>query len=428
VLGSMLLSQRAVDEMIGLLEPCMFYRDPNARIFEAIVELRNKQVPIDLMTVSDKLKARGDFERCGGGEYLTTLMAAVPTAHNARQYAESVRNTYDLRRLIGLGDELKSLAYARGSASEIALAVQEKLFAMAAQPDREPKGFRDAVRPLLAEIAERANKPLAIPTGLTGIDNLTGGITKGEFVIVGARPSVGKTALATSIARNVAFRGGVKVLMFSLEMTVESILEGLLCAEAGLQHSRIRQGGASLMELNTLQDAVTPLYDSASLWIDDSPALTIGQIEAKARRHAMRHGVDVVIVDYLQRIRRSRSQQSLEGREFVTELSHRLKTMASLMRVPVVALSQLRRPGSDNPKPMIEQLMESGYIEADADAIWLLWREHYQDRDWHSAWPDPTELHVAKNRNGPTGVVRLMFEATQRRFRDARPDEWTGGD
>lgn len=428
----MMLSRRAVDEVLQSVSGEMFYHQVNRSIFEAIAAVAGRNVPVDVMLVADELRRAGAFERCGGGEYLGILLEAVPTASNASHYAALVRNAYQLRETIAACERCIGEAYGMPDAGECIAAAQEDLFRIARPAaDSEPRSFEAILLPLVKRIRDRREKRRGIPTGQSGYDDLVGGFFPGEFGVVGARPSVGKTSWMTTVAANMVFRGTkpdgspIRVLIFSLEMAAEALVESILCGEAGVDGTHVRRGSMDMVTVHQLDSTAADLYDHPGIWIDDDPESTFTQIASKVRRHVDKHGTDVVFVDYLQRVVRGRSEQRATERDFVSSLCRRFKTLARQAHVPVWVLSQLRREGAENPRPMISGFMESGYIESEADVAGLLWRRHYQDRSWPAGAADPSELYVCKNRLGPTGLVPLMFRGDLRKFEDPLPGEWS---
>ncbi|MBD3173718.1 MAG: replicative DNA helicase, partial [Armatimonadia bacterium] len=411
--------------------------------------------PVDLTTLSAELQRRKAFERVGGGGYLMTLSSVVPTARNAAQYAEIVRDKSLLRKLIEACDEIEDRAY-RGEeeARRVLDEAEAQLFSVTEQ---RVTSELSRIGPIMREVHDRIEdlarnrKPTGLPTGLKALDNILGGLQESDLIILAARPSMGKTSLAMNIASNIAIRAQIEdtdseegtrrpvVAIFSLEMSKESLVESMLCAEARYNGDRIRKGTVAKHDWGPLGDAASRIYD-ADVYVDDTPGITPLEIRAKARRIKARYGLDAVFVDYLQRIAPARRFDS--EHLAVGEAAREMKTLARELNVPVFVLSQLSRrveQRTTNPeemRPMLSDLLASGFIEAEADVIAFLYRPEYyrqlrnkeegddapEDRELGEGVPEEAEVIVGKHRNGPTGVARVAFFRHWRRF-----DDWASG-
>jgi replicative DNA helicase len=451
ILGAMMLDREAVAIGCEVLNPDDFYRDAHRTIFEAITRLFQRNQPVDLITLSDELQRLGAFERVGGGEYLDTLASLVPTFLNAARYAEIVRDRSLLRGLIRASDEILDLAYkAASDAREILDTAESRLFAVTEKrvtSELTPIGqLVRSVHDHIEDVSTRRG-PTGLSTGLQALDRILGGLQKSDLVIIAARPSMGKTSLAMNIAVNIALHEKVPtadgsgtrsptVGIFSLEMSKESLVEGMLCSLVPYNADRIRKGLVARHDWGSIGDAAAKLYD-ASIWIDDAPGVTPLEIRAKARRLRARHGLDVVFVDYLQRVAPHRSYDSEHLQ--VGAVAREMKTLARELNIPVVVMSQLSRrveqrtTKAEEMRPMLSDLMASGYIEAEADVIVFLYRPEYYIRmmggEAAQAALEPeregsaeeAEVIVGKHRSGPTGTAKLAFQRHYRLFRDKAP-------
>lgn len=423
ILGACLLSADAVADAMTLLRPSDFYHHANRLVFEAVSGLFMAHTPVDLVTVSSALHKAGTFEQIGGGSYLTHITAMVPTAKLAPEYARLVRQSALLREIIDAGSELQRLGYDAGTDAEAAISAAEaRLYALTQRSvTREPRLLRPILRDLadLIESRQGTRTTGGLTTGLAELDTIAT-LQPGRLWIVGARPSVGKSSLAAQIAVHVARQHEAKALVFSLEMTADALAECMVSSEGSLDGHRLGRGLLRASEYEALTGAMARLYD-LPVWIDDAPALSASEVRTRARRHKARHGCDVVFVDHLQRIAGGMGQSP---REKTTSNVQAMKTLARELNVPVVVLSQLRRSQvvDPNPTPTLVDLLESGYIEAEADCVLFPWREGYQDKDWDTAVPERAEIIVAKNREGQTGVARCLWQGAYRRFVDAAQD------
>ncbi len=421
VLGSLLLDKDAVIKVGDLLTPDDFYRDDHRNIYLAMLKLFEKRMPIDIVTISDELENAGQFEAIGGATYLTTLVNGVPTASHVVHYAEIVQQKATLRRLIGAANKITALGYNEdGDTSSVLDMAEQSLFSVS---QKYLKQNFIPIKDILAETFERIdelhkNKGVlrGVPTGFRDLDNVLSGFQDSDLIIIAARPSMGKTAIVTNIAAHAAIKEKRSIGFFALEMSRDQLADRLISLESGVDSWRIRTGNLTDEDFPKIGYAMGTLAE-APLYIDDSPSLNIMEIRSKCRRLQMEHGLDLVIVDYLQLMEgRLRSNSDNRVQE-ISEISRSLKTLARELNVPVVALSQLSRAVESRPdkRPMLSDLRESGSIEQDADVVIFIYRDDYYHKD--SDRKGVSELLVRKHRNGPIGDVELMFIPEQTRFR-----------
>lgn len=424
VLGGMFIDADAVAAAVEVVDDSMFFREAHRRLFRAMRRLYEQGEVIDSVTLAEQLKSAGDFEAVGGTPYLAQLLDAVPTAANIKYHAEIVRDKAVLRRLIEAGTSIIQSAYEPGGEVESLLdEAEQKVFQIAQSHER--KGFV-WIKELLWTAMEQIEKLsqtnssiTGVPTGFGDLDEKTAGFQKGDLIIVAARPSMGKTAFTLNVAQHAAIVAQRAVAFFSLEMSKESLVQRMLTSEARVDASRVRTGRLRDDDYPRLAHAAG-LLNIAPIYIDDSAAISILEMRAKARRlKADRPDLSMVIVDYLQLMR---SNGKTENRQQeVSEISRGLKSLAKELDLPVVALSQLSRAVESRPdkRPMMSDLRESGALEQDADVIMFLYRPEYYhgsvDKDGNSL-EGRAELIVGKQRNGATGVVNLMFHKEYTRF------------
>jgi len=422
VLGGVLLDNTALDRVVEVVRPDDFYRTQHRRIFRAMLDLAERSEPADLITLSEALRARGDLAEVGGTAYLAELAERVPTAANIMHYARIVRDRAVLRGLIAAATEIVTRTYeATGDVKELLDRAEQAILQIA---DREVKQHFMRMDELVVQTFETIERlhgqkqaVTGVTTGFHELDKLTAGLQPSDLIIVAARPSVGKTALCLNIAANAALYGNVGVAIFSLEMAREQLALRMLCSQARMDLGQVRTGRISDGQLGELADAAR-LLSAAPIFIDDTPALTVLELRAKARRlwrdPATKLGL--VMVDYLQLMRSTEGKDSRE--QEISEISRSLKALAKELNLPVLALSQLNRKVEDRnpPIPRLADLRESGAIEQDADVIAFIYRDAAYDED--SDKRGLTEIHVAKQRNGPTGIAQLTFLREYTRFED----------
>jgi replicative DNA helicase len=430
VLGSILIDEEALTRVATLLRPPDFYREHNRWVYEAAVALLERDEAVNPVTVGHELARLSRLDPAGGIGYLSQLAANVPTSIHAEYYAAIVQRTATMRRLIQAAGQITALAYEDPPDAETALSRAEELLLGV----REGRSARDLVhiRDLLEEYFEtggfspriREGELPFIQTGFIELDRLLGGLQRSDLVVLAARPSMGKSAFALSIAANAGVRQNARVAIFSLEMSAEQNVQRLLSAEAGVDSQRLRLGGLNETEERRLMEAMGILAGS-DLYIDDSPILNIVEIRTKLRRLHAERPLDLVVVDYLQLVQGSHSSGQNRVQE-ISEISRLLKAIARELDAPVLALSQLSRAvESRSPKiPLLSDLRDSGSIEQDADVVTFIYRDdvYYTEKEWerhNPTRPYPkgiADIIISKHRHGPTGQVSLLFFEKTTRF------------
>ncbi len=411
VLGAALLSANAASDVTELLRPEDFYRNAHRLVFEGIGALIRTDGVVDTVTITDWLARQDRLDEVGGAAAIYDLTVAVPTAANASYYARIVRQKALLRRLIDVGTEVVRLGYDGSDDAETVVDRAESLVYEVAQTGTASEYARlgdlltDSFE-MIEKLADQRSEVTGLPTGFNDLDRLTAGLQPQNLIIVAARPAMGKSSLALGLAHYVTSKINRTAILFSLEMSKLEIVNRLLSAEARIDSSRLRTGRLDDADWLKLGDALGSLSE-APMFIDDTPSITLNEIRAKCRRLKQKHGLDLVIVDYLQLMQ---SHRRVDNRQQeVAEISRGLKMLAKELDAPVIALSQLsRQPESRTDKrPMLADLRESGSIEQDADIVGFIYRDEVYDEDS----PDRgiAELIIAKHRNGATGVVKLAF-------------------
>lgn len=420
VLGAMLQSDTAVQAAAEMLTADDFYTPAHREIFDAAKTLTLSHSAVDLVTMDAELSRRGTLPGVGGIEYLVDLTAFVPTTANMKDYIRIVSEKSTLRRLIGASGEISKACYAQEQETPQVLSFAEKqIFDIVMRRDggESLQHIREVLQRTYAQMEEFARLQggvSGVPTGFIGLDNLLTGLHGGELILVGARPSMGKTSFAINMATH-AVRKGKKVAVFSLEMPREQIAMRILCGDARVSLQSVRKGRLRDEEWMRLARSLAPLANS-DLYIDDTSGITPGQVRSRCRRLMMDHGLDMIVVDYLQLMG---SDSRAESRQVeVSEISRSLKAIAQELKVPLVACAQLsraneKRGGAGGFRPMLSDLRDSGSIEQDADVVMFLHREAYYNnqlrRDAEPAPDNVAEVIVAKQRNGPLGVVKLAW-------------------
>ena len=424
VIGAMFLSKYAINRATEELYPELFYLDSHAKMFEVIKELADEKKPIDLTTVIEALNAKNYLDKIGGVEYLTEVVNSVPSAANVDYYIEIVRDKAILRRLIEVSTEITTESYdANESTNEILDDAEKKsLNVIKNRKASEFKSIAEVVtnaQNILEELAQNEGNITGISTGFNALDNLTSGLHGSEFIVVAARPAMGKTAFAVNLATNIAISGKT-VALFNLEMSAEQLAMRMISSIGHVEGSKLRSGSLNNEDWEGINEAISTLAD-AKLYIDDSPGLTASEIRAKCRRLASSDdGLGIVIIDYLQLLSGSARYAGNRQQE-VSEISRLLKTMALELNVPVVALAQLSRAVEmrEDKRPIMSDLRESGSIEQDADIVAFLYRDDYYNKK-AAIHPDISlsELIVAKHRNGATDTIELLFERNFSTFKN----------
>lgn len=419
VLGAIFLEPSALTLASEILIPEDFYRASHQKIFNAMLKLNDEGKVVDLVTVTEELAAAKLIEDTGGVSYLSELAGSVPTAANIEYYARIVEEKSLLRRLIRTATEIASDGYAREDEVEALLSEAEKNILAVAQ--RKNAGAFHNIKDVLVrtydnieQMHQNAGEITGLETGFIELDRMTAGFQRNDLIIVGARPSVGKTAFALNIAQNVAQKTGENIAIFSLEMGAEQLVMRLLCAEGNIDAQRLRTGTLTDDDWGKLTMAMGSLSNTG-IFIDDTPGVRISDIRSKCRRLKQEHGLGMILIDYLQLILGS-GRAGENRQQEVSEISRSLKQLARELQVPVIALSQLSRgvEQRQDKRPMMSDIRESGSIEQDADIVAFLYRDDYYDKE--SENKNIIEIIIAKQRNGPTGTVSLAFVKEYNKF------------
>ena len=424
VLGGLLLDNHAWDRVGDLLVESDFYRHEHQMIYTAIAGLVNASKPADVITVYEKLQGLGKSEEIGGLVYLNSLAQYVPSASNIRRYAEIVRERAILRKLVTASDEIATNAFnTQGRpVDKILDEAEQKIFNIGEEGSRMKQGFQGMdtlVVNLLDRVQEMADNPndiTGVPTGFIDLDRMTSGLQAGDMVVLAARPSMGKTAFAVNIAEHVALNEGLPVAIFSMEMGAAQLAVRIVGSIGRIEQGHLRTGKLTDDEWPRLTEAIERLRN-VSLHIDETPGLTPSELRANARRLARQCGkLGLIVVDYLQLMSGSSGSQGENRATELGEISRGLKMLAKELQCPVIALSQLNRSVEQrtDKRPMMSDLRESGAIEQDADIIMFIYRDDYYNKD--SKEPNVAEVIIGKQRNGPTGTVKLYFQKSQTRF------------
>ncbi|MFA6537167.1 MAG: replicative DNA helicase [Patescibacteria group bacterium] len=430
LLGALLIDKNAFDRISDIIEPEDFYKDAHRFVYEAMQILFTRQEPIDILTVSNLIGERNQTEKIGGRAYLASLASLVPTSSHIVQYANIIKKKSTLRRLQHVSREIAELSEHEEEEIDTLLDLSEqKLFSISQNFLRQSfvgiNSILGATFDRIDELHKNSGQLRGVPTGFIDLDNLLAGFQRSDLIILAARPSVGKTSLALDIVRNVAIRAKVPVGIFSLEMSKEQLVDRLLCAEANVDLWKMRTGRLSDRE----EDDDFPrighamgILSEAPIFIDDSAALNVMQIRTKARRLKSEHNLGLIVIDYLQLME---ARENAENRvQAVAEITRSLKGIARELDIPVLALSQLSR-AVEMCKPAIPKLAnlrESGSIEQDADVVLFIYRKaadrNYREEELTAQDKLLAEIHIAKHRNGPTGVTKLLFDGPRACFRN----------
>ncbi|MEK7148593.1 MAG: replicative DNA helicase [Patescibacteria group bacterium] len=418
LLGSLMLRPDGIYDVGDVVTRDSFYVDKHRIVFDAMLELHSRHEPIDLLSVSARLKERGKFDNIGGGSYLAELVDGVPSSSNAKYYAEMIQRKHVLRTLIEAAEHISELGYNEADEIETVLDEAEKKIYSITNASVTKKFVN--IKDTLGEAWERLDTMhkggaglRGIPSGFPALDTLLSGFQKGDLVILAARPSMGKTTLALDIARQAAIQHNVPVGIFSLEMNTQQLVDRMLSAESRVNAWKLRTGKLSLDEdFDKIRGSLEKL-SKAPIFIDDQSGNTIMKMRSAARKLKSEHGLGLIIVDYLQLMSTAKQYDSMVNQ--VTEISRSLKNLAKDLDVPVIALSQLSRAvESRGGKPRLSDLRDSGSIEQDADVVMFIHREDKQDKN--SDRPNIAEILVEKHRNGPVGFVELYFDEEKSTF------------
>lgn len=440
LLGAILIDQNATFKVADTLRADDFYKDAHRHIYDTIVELFERHDPIDLLSVGNRLEEKGVLSQIGGRAYLADLSACVTTSSNVGHYAQIIQKKATLRRLFGAANEISRLSFQEEQDIDLTLdEAEQSIFSVSQQ---FLKNSFVPIRSVLAgaferidELHQKKGQLRGVPSGFTELDQLLAGLQPSDLIILAARPSVGKTSLALDLARNIAVAGKASVGFFSLEMSKEQLVDRMICAQAGVDLWKLRTGRLSDRDddFPKIGNALGVLSE-APIYIDDSPTLSILQLRTKARRLKSEKGLDAIIVDYLQLMEGSAHKGSDNRVQEVSEISRGLKQIAKELNIPVIALAQLSR-AVEQIKPAIPRLShlrDSGSIEQDADVVMFIYRKsadrNYRDEELAPEEKNLAELHIAKHRNGPTGLVRLFFDRERSSFKnlDRRAPQGSG--
>ena len=418
VLGCMLLDKESVATATDFLNSDDFYADAHKEIFDSMVEIYDRGEPVDLVTVTEQLRQRGTLEAVGGVAYLSDLSMAVPSTANIKYYVDIVEEKAILRRLIAACNEIIKQSYEAREEIDLIIDHAEKSIFQITQrntaSDFEPiKTVLLDTYAKIEELSKNKGKIIGVPTGFHDFDQKTSGLQPSDFILVAGRPSMGKTSFVLNIAQYAAIRANVPVAIFSLEMSKDQLVQRMLSAEANVELQKIRTGDLSEEDWIKLVEAAGPL-SQAPIYIDDTPGISVMEMRSKARRLKLEKGLGMIIIDYLQ-LMSGRGRAESRQQE-ISEISRSLKALARELGVPVVTLSQLSRApeARTDHRPMLSDLRESGAIEQDADLVAFLYRDEYYNPDTEKK--NIAEVIIAKQRNGPTGTVELVWLGQYTKF------------
>ena len=430
VLGAMLIDREAIAQMSEILHVEDFYREAHKVIFGLMLELFNKNEAVDYITLTDALTVNQKLEDVGGLAYILSLTKAVATSANVKYHANIVKEKSQLRQMVRAGTEIAAMGYTPDPEEELPVMLDraEKLVLDIANGNNQSdfssiKEIAMNVATKISDVLEHKGGLTGIPTGFTDLDKLTSGLQPSDFIILAARPSMGKTALALNIVQNVALRAHLKmrrekplcVAFFSLEMSKEQLVQRLLCSEGNIDSQRLRVGELNDEDWGRFWNTCD-VISNAQIFIDDTPGITAMEMRSRARRLKAEHGLDLIVVDYLQLMQGSGKHSSMGDRQQeVSEISRSLKALARELNVPLISLSQLSRgvEARQVKRPMLSDLRESGSLEQDADIVAFLYREDYYNPETENKH---TELIIAKHRNGPVDTVNLFFHKQFTKF------------
>ena len=430
VLGALMLDNEALSDTIDILKPEYFYKMEHQKIFDAIIVLFNESKPVDILTIIEQLKKSGELESIGGAFYITQLTNNVASSANTEYHARIIVEKFIQRSLIQISSTIIKDSFDETiDVFDLLSNAEQELFSVTEGSLRKSYSkMSELISSAINNIEELKNKEdglSGVPSGFSRLDRVTSGWQKSDLIIVAARPGMGKTALSLSMARNMAITHKIPVAFFSLEMSAIQLITRLISAETGLKSDLLRTGKLAEHEWQQLNEQITGL-ESAPLFIDDTPSLTIFELRAKARRLVSSNDIKVIIIDYLQLMNLGSSTKTGNREQEISIISRNLKALAKELNIPVIALSQLSRAvetRSGSKRPILSDLRESGAIEQDADIVSFIYRpEYYGMESWDDELQTPSqgqaELIVAKHRNGALGNVRLKFSAELGKFED----------
>ena len=420
LLGSVLLENEALFKVLEIIKKDDFYRESNRQIYQAMIDLYEKNEPTDLITVTEVLKRKNKLDEVGGASYLADLLENIPTAANIEYYAKIIRQKSILRNLIHSATEIVSKATTAEENVEDILDFSEKtIFQISEEQTKQSfyplktilkSTFKDIER-----LYEKKQLITGVPSGFTELDSKTSGFQPADLIIIAGRPSMGKTAFALNVAQHASQESHIPIAIFSLEMSKEQLALRMLCSEARVDNHKLRTGFIAESDWGKLSMAAGKLADSM-MYIDDTPGITVFEMRAKSRRLKAEHGLGMIIVDYLQLMAGSKNRSDSREQE-ISEISRSLKGLAKELHVPVIALSQLNRKVEDriDKRPHMADLRESGAIEQDADVILFIYRDEVYHPDSEES-KGKAEVIIGKQRNGPTGEIQLSFINEYTRF------------
>ena len=421
VLGSALLDKDALFDVVELLTADDFYNEAHKEIFKAVTDLYKKSAPVDVLTVSEELKRRNSLEMVGGRAYIAALSADVPSTSNAAEYAKIISNKASLRRLINTAGDIMQASYDENLETNTILDMAERQIFEIAQKGQKSDfaHIKDVLLEninIIDKMSEMEGNLTGITTGFRDLDQLTSGLHRSDLIILAARPAMGKTAFALSVAQGAAIKGAASVMIFSMEMSKEQLGQRLLSMESRIEMQSLKTGKLERKDWDQINMALDTL-SRANINIDDTPGISIMEMKNKCRRLKAEKGLDLIVIDYLQLM-------SIEGKKTesrtqeISQLSRSLKLLARELDCPVIVLSQLSRAVEQRPnkRPMLSDLRESGSIEQDADIVIFLYRDEYYNPETDK--PGECEVIVAKHRSGPTGTVDVTWLGKYTRFAD----------
>lgn len=430
VLGACFLSKYALQKASETLTPEYFYNEKNGKIFAAMASLIEEKTPVDITTITSFLKKKNELVEVGGVEYLTEVLNYVPTASNVDFYIKNVEETFLLRKLISTAEEIASEGYRTDETVNEILDNSEKRILNIVK-NRKASEFR-SIKDILVKaqsdlerLSENKGEITGLATGWYDFDRITTGLHPNEFIIIAARPAMGKTAFALNLATHVAMHQDKAVALFNLEMSAEQLAMRILSSLGQIDGYKLRTGNLMNQDWRRINEAISQLV-STNLVIDDTPGITIGEIRAKCRRLASSEkGLSLIVIDYLQLISGGKNYGSNRQQE-VSDISRSLKTLAMELGVPVIALSQLSRgvEAREDKRPLMSDLRESGSIEQDADIVMFLYRDDYYNKEARTEDNNSiSELIIGKHRNGPTATIELLFKKNTSTFLNLRKDK-----
>lgn len=418
VLGSIIMDQEAVVVASEMLKPNDFYRPDHEKVFAAIMELYTSGSPIDLITIQDKLVQKGILEQVGGIDYIAELASRVPTSAHIKQYSKIVEEKAVLRRLIKASQEITAKGYEADEKVDNIIGFAEKqIFDIVQNKHTEDFSHINEVVIESIDKIEQAHQSkggvTGVPTGFVDLDYKTAGLQPSDLILVAARPSMGKTAFALNVIQTAGIKHKKSVAVFSLEMSKDQLVSRMLCAEAMIDSQKARTGALEKEDWDRLARCI-PDIASSRIYIDDTPGITVMEMRAKCRRLKLEKGLDLIMIDYLQLM--SGNSKGDSRQQEISEISRSLKALAREMEAPVIALSQLSRAceARADHRPMLSDLRESGAIEQDADVVMFLYRDEYYHPDTEKK--NIGEVIIAKQRNGPTGTVELVWLGQYTKF------------